>query len=532
MKKTDDLGWLDRLNIPEDLRSRDYEFAGDRDALAALKALPGAGRLMGKWVEFWLEFSKTGFLGTAARVSQKQFPEVDALRLKCAQIIGVAAPPVFVVEQPAINAFTMGADEASSFVAVTRPLLEAASPRELAFILGHEFGHIKSQHALYATVATVLANMGLFYGSRLLPLHLLVLPLEMSLKAWFRRSEITCDRAGLIACQDLDAGRRALMLLGCCSRDLADRMDLAELQRQGEEASKSYGRFGELFLTHPNLPKRLRCLEVFAESHFYLRRIRGELSAPFLPPEEVDAAVGSILGNEAPVLDKMKENGDEARLKAVMALAGAWTAGGLNSPRRQALAALLRSRKLAAAEAKRLREHLDKPYPPERSLREARYFTGDRLQALPQAFSLLLLGTAGVSRGEIEFLMEVSAACGLSSDQAESVVFDVGFRKRFFRQMCGTDQCAACGRLLALSAASCAACGAAAASLDQPEAQRIRRLSERLEELGLAAAQAAARGAGGLLRALAGGMEATARLVEAGGGRSSGKKGGRRGRAG
>src|SRR5260370_28397224 len=33
------------------------------------------------------------------------------------------------------------------------------------------------------------------------------------LEEWFRKSELSCDRAGLLACQDVDAARRALMKL-------------------------------------------------------------------------------------------------------------------------------------------------------------------------------------------------------------------------------------------------------------------------------------------------------------------------------
>src|SRR6202041_3305206 len=35
------------------------------------------------------------------------------------------------------------------------------------------------------------------------------------LEEWFRKSEISCDRAGLLAGQDVDAARRALMKLAC-----------------------------------------------------------------------------------------------------------------------------------------------------------------------------------------------------------------------------------------------------------------------------------------------------------------------------
>ncbi len=315
MKKDSDLSFLSTLKIPPSLSSTEYEFKGDREALAALKSIPGAGALMAKWLEFWLEFSRSGFLGAAVKVSPKQFPEVDALRRRAAEVLGIEAPPVFIIETPVINAMTLGTEKDNVIVAVTRPLLEAATPKELAFILGHEFGHAKSGHALYATLAVVLANMGILYGARALPVHLLVWPLEMALKAWFRRSEITCDRAGLIACQDLEAGRRALLLLGCCSRELADRIDLEEFLKQGDEARQSHGRWGELNLTHPTLPKRLRCLDLFSQSAVYKERLLGDRSGG-LGREELDLATAEALGADPPgtpgLAQKLGEFGHQA----------------------------------------------------------------------------------------------------------------------------------------------------------------------------------------------------------------------------
>lgn len=303
-KPKHDAKWFRSLNVPKKLDSREYEFSGDREALATLKAIPGAGWVCSQWVEFLLEFRRASFLGTTVKVSAKQFPEVDRLRRKCAQVLSMPAPPVFIVEHPVINAYTMGSDHGNSFIAVTRPLVEAATEKELTFILGHEMGHIKSQHMLYATLAIYLANMGLFYGMRFPPIHLLTYPIELALKAWFRRSEVTCDRAGLVCVQDTDVALRALLLMGCCSRELADRMDLDEFRQQSEEVSKSYGRWNEVFSTHPYLPKRVKCLEIFARSEVYQRKLLKKKSGKTLDIARVDRACANILGNKDADLDK------------------------------------------------------------------------------------------------------------------------------------------------------------------------------------------------------------------------------------
>ena len=305
--------WLDSVKIPSDIRSSDYEYSGDREALEAFKAVPGADWLCSKFLEFALEMNIAEMLGGAVRVSGKQFPDFDRLRLKCAKVLSMPPPPVFVFEGEGINAFTVGPDPERSSIFVTRAAADIAKDRELSFILGHEMGHIKSQHSLYITVASFLAGTGIWAlrkmevpGAAYIRVFL-GLPAQLALNAWARRAEITCDRAGLVCCQDLDVARKALLLLACGSRKLVERIDLGEFHRQNADLLKSYGRWGEVFKTHPNLPKRVRCLELFSESRFFRNVLMEETSFPARSPHDLDAAVCKILGDTEPAAAKLRE---------------------------------------------------------------------------------------------------------------------------------------------------------------------------------------------------------------------------------
>lgn len=514
MKKNPNLSWLKSLVVLPSLDSKDYEYAGDREALKVLKSVPGAGWLFSQWIQFWLEFRRTNFLGSTIKVGPKQFPELNKLRIKAAELLLMKAPPLFVIEQPVMNAFTMGTDDKNSFVAITRPLLENATDKEILFILGHEFGHVKSQHALYATIAIYLANIGLFSG-RIPFVHLLAFPLEIALKAWFRRSEITCDRAGLVCVQDLDAARRALLLLGCGSRELADQVDLDEFRKQSDEVASSYGKWSELFVTHPYLPKRIRCIETFADSHLYIRKIKKDKKSAFLDPEDLDDAVGSILGNEEVTTEKTKENTDLTRLKVSLAFAGAWSGGKPSKTLREDLSTLLAVSKLNAGESKRYRQYLDRPYPLKRALHDLRYFIGDRLKALPHFHSFLLRGSKGISFSKTRALTELSLACGLSAVETDGVVFEMGFRKRMFRERAGVDLCASCAHLIALSTLECSNCEAHSSSLETPDGIKVKRLGQRIEEVQRSASTLVTEAAGGIFGLIAQGIEAGAAGVRA-----------------
>ncbi|TBR16917.1 M48 family peptidase [bacterium] len=500
-----DKEWLaSRREVPG-IRSADYEYAADRAALKAFKSVPGADWLVQKWLEFWLEFDRASLLGSAVKVSERQFPEVHAHLERCAAVLSISAPPLFVVERPYLNAFALGTDDGKAFLVVTRKLLEVVNDRELVFILGHELGHIKSKHVLYATLAVYLANIGLFAGSRIPGLALLAYPLRFALLAWYRRSEVTCDRAGLVCAQDLEAGRKALLVTGCGSREFADRIDLAEFAKQADEMRQSYGKWGEAFISHPYLPKRVKALELFAESHFYKRRVQGESSGRFLDMGDLDAAVREVLGDGDPAVESTVEGSDPARLKAGMALAGAWLGGKMTSARRQALDRHLEAFKAPAD----MRAFLKKPFPAGEALKSARYFTGDAAQGLPYAFSLYFVDVERVRREDARFLADLAEACGYAEGDAERLLRDVAFRKETFRARCTLDYCAPCGELYAAGERACPHCGALCDVTAQPDEKKVKTVGEKLGDLGSNAA-AAAMSAGQALMGLA---ERAARAV-------------------
>ena len=78
-----------------------------------------------------------------------------------------------------------------------------AGDEELLFTLGHELGHIKAGHVLYTmlarNIATIVAAIGqatLGNGS------LLGQGLVVALHDWYRKAELTSDRAGLLCVQE------------------------------------------------------------------------------------------------------------------------------------------------------------------------------------------------------------------------------------------------------------------------------------------------------------------------------------------
>jgi Zn-dependent protease with chaperone function len=192
------------------ISSRAYEHPADRSALVALRKLSGFDVLLRKLFGLFNERAfRLSYLAGAVKVSERQFPHIYALVRDGSYILDLPdVPEVFVMQSPLVNAMALGRDR--PFIVVTTGLVNLHDQEELRFVIGHELGHILSGHAVYRTMLLWLIQL----AARIAWMPIGYLGLRgfiWGLEEWFRKSELSCDRAGLLACQDLEAARRALM---------------------------------------------------------------------------------------------------------------------------------------------------------------------------------------------------------------------------------------------------------------------------------------------------------------------------------
>ena len=107
------------------------------------------------------------------------------------------ARPVYVVSNPHLNAATYGTNE-DAFILVNSALMDHFSDSELLSVLGHECGHIHNNHVVYLTALHYLTNVAGIL------LRNLAVPALLTLRAWSRRAEVTCDRAGALCAGELE----------------------------------------------------------------------------------------------------------------------------------------------------------------------------------------------------------------------------------------------------------------------------------------------------------------------------------------
>lgn len=262
------------------ISSRAYEHPSDRTALVALRKIEGFDMLLRKLNSFINERAiRLELLADGVKVSELQFSRLnDMLEDAVATLDLGFMPEMYVVQNPRPNAFAVGMDRPA--VVVTTGLYELMDDSEMRWVVGHEVGHILSGHAVYVTMMMWLKNM----AERLSWMPIGKWGIEMvqaALREWFRKAELSCDRAGLLVEQDLDTGMRALMKLAGGSH-LAEMNPVAFLEQAREHEGGGGVRESILKLinlnprTHPYTSIRALELTRWVESGEYHRVLNGD----------------------------------------------------------------------------------------------------------------------------------------------------------------------------------------------------------------------------------------------------------------
>jgi len=236
--------------------------------------------------QYFMATRETLALTGAVEITKAQEPRLYRTVENLAITEGLPMPKVYVINDPAPNAFATGRDPEHAVVAATTGLLEIMDDRELEGVMAHEMGHVKNYDIRVSLVvfglviaigliADILLRIA-FFGGRgqgaknagpfaivLLVVGLVaavVAPLVAGLvqAAISRQREYLADATGALTTRDPEGLASALQKLQDHGRPV--RRTNTSMSHLWISDPNKPGFISRMFATHPPIPDRVRRL--------------------------------------------------------------------------------------------------------------------------------------------------------------------------------------------------------------------------------------------------------------------------------
>lgn len=219
------------------------------------------------------------FLSNAVRLGPRQLPSIYRMLPPICAAFGIPEPELYLIRGDA-NAAAVG--HTKTMIVIHNELLEDLKEEEVRAVLAHECGHILAQHVLYRQMAIAMLNLGGHAGILGATAGALAnlgsIPLQMAMLDWYRKSELTADRAAVAYIGSPEPLQRALFRLIGVPQWMTNDVSYEEFAEQAIEFdlvtdSSKWDRYLARNLergsTHPIPTVRIRELMVWSQTEAY-----------------------------------------------------------------------------------------------------------------------------------------------------------------------------------------------------------------------------------------------------------------------
>src|ERR1700721_1611009 len=100
----------------------------------------------------------------AQPISREESPRLYAVMERLCGKANLSMPKLYLIPQPAPNAFATGRNPSHASVAVTQGLLELMNDDELEGVIAHELSHVRNYDILTSSIAATLAGAIMWIG--------------------------------------------------------------------------------------------------------------------------------------------------------------------------------------------------------------------------------------------------------------------------------------------------------------------------------------------------------------------------------
>ena len=234
-------------------------------------------------IQYFAASSLAVSMSGAREIEKKDNPRLFNIVENLSLTAGLPMPKVYIIDDPAPNAFASGNDPKNALVAATTGLLDIMDDKELTAVMAHELSHVKNYDIRVSTIVFGLtcliglladiASRMLFYGSRsrdeerspvggiLLLLVAILSPICAALAqmAVSREREYLADMSAAHLTRFPEGMIAALKKLQSHSQPMKKQNSAAAAMYINNPLRKGF--LSNLFSTHPPIEKRIERLE-------------------------------------------------------------------------------------------------------------------------------------------------------------------------------------------------------------------------------------------------------------------------------
>jgi heat shock protein HtpX len=227
--------------------------------------------------------SKLAVMSTGAvPITKKQNPRLYRIVENLAITNGMPTPEIYMIDDPAPNAFATGRDPQHAIVAATTGIMDLMNDRELEAVMAHEMGHVKNYDIRVSMIAfglvsaigilSDIAMRMMFYGGDdrdrnvhpavyIVGIVLVILaPIMASMiqMAISRQREYLADATNAMTTRDSEGLANALEKLKTASRPMRNQSTSTAHLFFANPLKPGF--IANLFSTHPPLDERIKRL--------------------------------------------------------------------------------------------------------------------------------------------------------------------------------------------------------------------------------------------------------------------------------
>lgn len=270
---------MDERRVLQGITADAFVADADKWALDKLQRLPLLPLVIRKFFELGIDrWMYCLNMSMAVRCGPNQYPTLHRILQDSCKVLDMPEPELYITNNPFPNAFAGGVER--PYITLRSSIVDTMTDDQLYHLIGHELGHIKANHVLYFSVASVLVPLLDLLGKRTLGASdVATYALVLALYEWSRQAEFSADRAGLLVSQDLNLSLNSQLALTAGPNRLRDEMSLDAFMDQARayQDSDSLDQLGKVvifltmgkYYTHPMPVHRAQELERWHQSGAY-----------------------------------------------------------------------------------------------------------------------------------------------------------------------------------------------------------------------------------------------------------------------